>query len=75
MEIQTVLILGYVAGVIGCGLAGDKRTIGGAGAAALALFATPLVAAPLLACWPDREEAKERYERKAQEAKERIKTY
>lgn len=72
MEMQTVLLVVYVAGVLGCGVAGDKRTIGGAGAAVLAFFATPLVAAPLLSCWPSKMEAEAYYRGKIEEAKKKV---
>lgn len=64
----------YLAGVIGTGLAGDKRTIGGLGAAVLAFFATPLVAAVLILAWPSRIEAEAYYKGKSEEAKAKIGT-
>lgn len=55
-DLQTVAGLLYIAGVIGCGIAADKRTCGLLGGFALGLFCTPLVGAILLLAWPSREE-------------------
>ena len=56
MDIQLILALIYLAGVAGCAVAGDKRTVGLGGGVALGLFCTPLVGAVLLLAWPSREE-------------------
>lgn len=56
MEYTSAVLLIYLAGVIGCGLAGDKRTVGLVGGLALGLLCTPLVGAVLLLAWPSREE-------------------
>lgn len=71
-DLGTIAIMVYLAGVVGCGMAGDKRTIGAAGAAALALFATPLVGAVLLLSWPTRMEAEAYYKAKSEEARTKI---
>lgn len=73
-DLHSALIVMYLAGVIGTGLAGDKRTIGGLGAAVLAFFATPLVAAVLILAWPSRIEAEAYYKGKSEEAKAKIGT-
>lgn len=71
-DFQTIAVVMYLAGIIGCGMAGDKRTIGAAGAVALALFATPLVGAVLLLSWPTRMEAEAYYKAKSDEARAKI---
>jgi len=71
-DLHSALIIMYLAGVVGAGLAGDKRTIGGVGAATLAFFASPLVAAVLILAWPSRMEAEAYYKGKSEEAKAKI---
>ena len=56
MDIQVIALVIYLAGVAGCAVAGDKRTVGLGGGLALGLFCTPLVGAVLLLAWPSREE-------------------
>lgn len=69
MEFQTIVVIVYLAGVVGAFMAGEKRTIGGFGAAGLALLATPLVGGVLLLSWPSKIEAEEYYEKKVAAAK------
>lgn len=69
MEFQTIVVIVYLAGVVGAFMAGEKRTIGGVGAAGLALLATPLVGGILLLSWPSKMEAEEYYKKKIAEAK------
>ncbi len=73
-DLQSAFIIIYLAGVVGTGLAGDKRTIGSVGAATLAFFTTPLVASVLILAWPSRMEAEAYYKAKSEEAKEKIKS-
>lgn len=68
-DIQTIAILIYLAGVIGCGIAADKRTCGLAGGLAFAIFCTPLVGAILILAWPGREEVAYYYWLKKREEK------
>lgn len=67
-DVQTIAVLIYLAGVIGCAIAGDKRTCGLAGGIALGLFCTPLVGAILLLAWPSREEVAYYYYLKKKDA-------
>ena len=71
-DLQNALIIIYLVGVVGVGFAGEKRTIGAFGAIALALFASPLVAAVLILAWPSRMEAEAYYKGKSEEAKAQV---
>jgi len=73
MGLNETLILIYIAGVIGCALAGDKRTVGLLGGLALGILTTPLVGAILILSWPTRLEAEAHFLKKKDEAQAGLK--